>query len=239
MPKGNGIVRNTQLVYGNYCTINGCNSARKSGHRYCNHHKKILMYRGDAEQSKIPQRNINFAIKSVQLLARENSPNPAWGELMEAVGRNWDIASHHVNTELNKYSQGRAMSRPYINGLRICYDIFNNLGLEQAFNIYCGWQYLQEFNPHQFISDTAFRHQLIRTLRNKAKSYRASDINKTTGKPNVYASPLYITERDAVWDIMSQIFGATGIHLYKQIEKRAEKIRLNKEKYYAALRRIE
>jgi len=239
MPKGNGIVRNTQLVYGNYCTINGCNSTRKSGHRYCPFHKRILIYRGDAEQSRIQPRTITFALRSVQLLAIENRSNPAWGELMEAIGKNWDRASLHVNTELNKYSEGRAMSRPYINGLKICYDIFNNLGLEKAFLIYCAWQYLQEQNPHQFITDTAFRHQVVRSLRSKAKSFNANDIDKRTGKPKKYSSPLYMTERDTVWEIMSQVFGATGIRLYEQVEKRAERIRLNKEKIYAAIRRIE
>jgi hypothetical protein len=237
--KGLGIVRAAQLTYGRYCIINGCNQERKSGHRYCPFHKRRLIYRGDAEQSKIPLKDINFARKTVQLLMAENQSNPAWGELMEAIGERWDAARFHVNEELNKSSNGKPMNRTYRNGLRICYGIFNTIGLEKTFITYCAWQYLSEFNPNLFITELAYRHQVVKSLRNQAHTYRLNELDKTTGLPKVYSSPLYMHERDTVWEIMSQIFGATGLQLYKQLERRAERLRLNKEKIYAAIRRIE
>jgi len=234
-----GLVRTTQIKYGNYCTLHGCNNARQSGHRYCPFHKYILLYRGDAEQPKISPRSTNFARKVVELLIKENQSNPAWGELLEVIKERWDIAQLHVNSELNSYSNGKAMNKRYRNGLNICYGIFNTLGLDKTFSIYCSWQWLQEDSPHLFVSDLAFRHQLVKSLRNQAHTFHSHDLNKTTGTPRVWSSPLYMAERNTVWEIMSQIFGATGLHLYKQLEKRAERLRKQKEKYYEATRRIE
>lgn len=239
MSVGYGLVRTTQIQYGNYCTLQHCNNKRQAGHRYCPFHKYILLYRGDAEQLRINLRDINFARKTVGLLVKENQANPAWTDLMDVIKERWDSAQLHVNGELQSYSNGKAMSKRYRNGLMICYGIFNTLGLEKAFITYCAWQYLQEFNPRLFASDIAFRHQLVKSLRNQAHTFHSHDINKTTGKPRVYSSPLYMAERNTVWEIMSQIFGATGLHLYKQLEKRAERLRKQKDKYYESIRGIE
>jgi hypothetical protein len=236
---GYGLVRTTQIKYGNHCTLNGCNNRRQSGHRYCPHHKYILLYRGDAEQSKINLKDINFCRKTVELLIAENQSNPSWADLMDVIKERWESARLHVNSELIRYSNGKPMQKRYRNGLMICHGIFNTLGLEKAFITWCAWQYLQEFNPRLFVSDLSFRHQVVKSLRNQAHTFHSHDIDKTTGKPRVYSSPLYMTERDAVWEIMGMIFGATGLHLYKQLDKRAERLRKQKEKLYESCRRIE
>lgn len=234
-----GLVRTTQLKYGNNCTLTWCNLPRKSGHRYCIFHKRKLLHRGDAEQQKINIRDINFARKTVQQLISDNQSNPAWTQLMEAIESNWKTASYQVNEELNRSNDGRAYSKHRRNGLQICYDIFNTLGLEKTFINYCAWFYLSESNPNLFISDIAFRHLLVKTLKNQAQHRSKVAINKLKGKSQIYSYPVYVYERDVVWEVMTGIFGTTGMQLYKQLERRAEGLRLNKEKINDALRRIE
>ncbi len=234
-----GLVRNTQLAYGNYCTITSCNNKRKSGHRYCDQHKYRLLYRGDANQQKISLKTVNFARRTVELLISDNRKNPSWGELMDCIYRNWVTAETYVNAELNRYLGGAPSDRRVRRGLIICYDIFNNLGLEKAFITYCCWQYLQEWNPRLFASDEAFRFQMVKSLRNQAKSYHTQDIDKKTGIPRAYSSPLYMKERETVWGILSGIFGSVGMQLHKQLERRSEKLRSNKEGIRNAIKHIE
>lgn len=234
-----GRVRKAQLTYGNVCTLNGCNQPRKSGHKWCALHKRRSIYRGSPEQSKINRRDINFARKTVLFLIQDNQTNPAWHDLMAAIQSNWDAGVKAVNQELLLSASGLAMNRLRRNGLRICSAIFTGVGLEKTFITYCAWQYLQEFNPNQFATDTSFRHLLVKSLRNQAKDYRASDVNKKTGKSTVYSSPLYMNERDCVWEVMSGIFGATGMKLYTQLEKRAERLRQNNLNINKAIKNIQ
>jgi hypothetical protein len=131
------------------------------------------------------------------------------------------------------------MNRYRRNGLRICSAIFTGVGLEKAFITYCAWQYLQEFNPNQFATDTSFRHLLVKSLRNQAKDFTPSLVNKTTGKPLAYSSPLYMNERDCVWEVMSRIFGATGMKLYTQLERRAQRLIQNNLDINKAIKNIQ
>ena len=234
-----GLVRTTQMVYGSYCTISGCSKKRNNGHRYCSHHKYLLIFRGDANQQKISIKTQNFAKKAVTELIKDNQSNEAWHELMSVINERWVIASKFVQAELDKYFSGKPSDRHTRNGDFLLRDIFDVVGLEKTFVIYCSWQYLQEWNPNMFVTDAAFRHQLVRSLRNQAKSFHSQNINKRTGKPNSYSSPLYMREREVVWEILIQIFGTTGMQLYKQIERRANRLRENKERIYAAIKRIE
>ncbi len=234
-----GLVRTTQLVYGSYCTINGCSKKRNSGHRYCNQHKYRLTYRGDANQQRIPVTTQNCAKNAVKLLIKDNQNNVSWHELMSAINERWSMSVAYVQGELDKHLSGKPSDKYRRRGLILTRDIFTNLGLENTFIIYCSWQYLQEWNPNMFVTDDAFKHQLVRSMRNQAKSFHTQSINKKTGKPSSYSSPLYMREREVVWEILTGIFGTTGMQLYKQIEKRAEKLRANKERMYAAIKRIE
>lgn len=234
-----GRVRKAQLTYGNVCTLNGCNQPRKSGHKWCALHKRRAIYRGSPEQSKINLRDINFARKTVLFLIEDNQTNPAWHDLMAAIQSNWDAGVRAVNQELLLSATGYAMNRLRRNGLRICSAIFTGVGLQKTFITYCAYQYLQEFNSNQFATDTSFRHLLVRALRNQAKDFNPNLINKTTGKPLAYSSPLYMNERDCVWEVMSGIFGATGMKLYTQLEKRAERLRQNNLNINKAIKNIQ
>ena len=186
----------------------------------------------------IRQRDLNFAKKSVQLLIIDNQSNPSWSDLMTAIQDNWLLAQHAVNKELQLSATGFAMNRYRRNGLKICHAIFM-LGLEKAFITYCAFQWLQEWNPQQFKTDDSFRHLLVRALRSQAKDYNPHQLNKTTGKPTVYSAPLYKNETECVWGIMSGIFGATGIKLYEQVSKRAERLRQNKNAINKAIKNIQ
>lgn len=235
-----GIIRQTQITYGSTCTHPYCNKPRKPAHKLCSFHNYRLIYRGDPEQNLISPKTINFARKTVRLLAIENSKsNPAWHDLMEALQVRWKAAELYINTELTNFNEGRTVAiRTVRKGQIICADIINNLGFDQTFEIFCAWQYLLEFNPHQFATDISFRHQTIKYLRKQAKSYHSHDLNPRTGKPRAYSPVLYQTERNVVWELMLQIFAATGIKLYQQLEKRAERLRQNKEKIDLAIRNI-
>jgi len=233
-----GRVRKSQQYYGNVCTLNGCNLPRKSGHKLCLLHKGRAIYRGDAEQSLISKRDTNFARKTVRLLIADNQLNPAWHDLMTAVQSNWDISQKAVTIELMQSADGKAMNRYRRNGLRICSAIFTEVGLEESFINYCSWQYLLEFNPRLFATDISFRHLVVKSLRSQAKDFCSYQVNKITGKPTTYSSPLYMSERDFVWAIMHGIFGATGLKLYAQLERRAERLRQNKLDINKAIRNI-
>jgi len=234
-----GLVRKSQQYYGNVCTLNGCNLPRMQGNKLCNHHKKVNLFRGAPDQHQIPRRDMNFAKKSVQLLIIDNQSNPSWCDLMTAIQDNWLLAQRAVNKELQLSATGYAMNKYRRNGLKICSAIFEGVGLEKAFITYCAFQWLQEWNSHQFKTDISFRHLLVRALRSQAKDFNPSDLNKTTGKPVVYSAPLYMNERDCVWEVMSSIFGYTGIKLYEQVSKRAERLRKNKNAINLAIKNIQ
>ncbi len=236
---GYGLVRSTQAAYGNCCSARGCSNKRKSGHRYCDQHKYKLLYRGDAEQQKISLKTVNFARKAVEMLISDNRNNPSWGELMDCIYRNWVSSERYVNAELNSHLGGKPSDRRVRRGLIICYDIFNNLGLEKTFITYCAWQYLHDWNPRLFVTDESFRFQLIKSLRNQAKSYHTQDLDKKTGAPRTYSSPLYMKERETAWMILIGIFGTVGMQLHKQLERRAEKLRSNKDRISNAIKQIE
>jgi len=233
-----GLVRKSQQYYGNVCTLNGCNLPRMQGNKLCSHHKKVNLFRGSPEQTMIRQRDLNFAKKSVQLLIIDNQSNPSWGDLMTAIQDNWLLAQHAVNKELQLSATGFAMNRYRRNGLKICHAIFM-LGLEKAFITYCAFQWLQEWNPQQFKTDDSFRHLLVRALRNQARDFSPSMLNKVTGRPLTYSSPLYMNERETVWTVISGVFGATGIKLYEQVSKRAERLRNNNLNINKAIKNIQ
>lgn len=235
-----GRERATSIAYGNLCTLSYCEMKRKAGHRYCDHHKYILLYRGAPEQNLIPTKTQNFARKTVELLITENQGNPKWNDLMAAIEERWISGQAYVTSELSKYyKDGIAMSSTTRKGLIICNDIFTTLGLEKAFVIWCSWQYLQDWNPRLFATDESFKHQVIKNLRNRAKSYHTQDINKLTGKQHAYSSVLYMNEREVVWSVFIKIFGSVGMQLHKQLERRAEKLRSNTERIRNAIKHIE
>ncbi|CAM3666249.1 hypothetical protein [Polynucleobacter antarcticus] len=232
-----GLVNTTQKYYGTTCVLYGCNRARRSGHRYCPIHKNRLLFRGHPEQELISKATSIFAINAVKLLAEENKSNPSWVELMSAIEERWNGAILRVNTELNRCNDGTARIRTYYRGLQICYDIFHNLGMEQAFNVYCSWQWLQESDPKLFVNEDAFKHQMIRSLRNKAKSFRGRHL-RSDGSSFAHLVPLYMAERAVVWEVITGIFGITGMLLHRQIDARAERLKTNKERIYAAIKHI-
>lgn len=233
-----GLVRKSQQYYGNVCTLNGCSLPRMQGNKLCSHHKKVNLFRGSPEQTMIRQKDLNFARRSVQLLIIDNQSNPSWGDLMTAIQDNWLLAQRAVNKELQQSASGTAMNKYHRNGLKICHAIFT-LGLEKAFITYCAFQWLQEWNPQQFKTDTSFRHLLVRALRNQARDFSCSLLNKVTGKSLTYSSPLYINERETVWTVISGVFGATGLKLYEQISKRAERLRQNNLNINKAIKNIQ
>ena len=240
MPKASiGITRNHQVTYGNQCHLNYCTNRRLVNHRYCQLHKYRLLYRGDANQILLRPRAINFSRKTVKLLVIENQSNPAWNELIEALHDRWEASRRYVQSELDKYYKGgQAQVRGTRKGHEMCADIFQNLGFDQVLEIWAAFQYLQNSSPLMFASDEAFRHQVIKYLRAQAKSYHSQTIDKRTGKPRSYSSVLYMTERETCWDILLKTFGAIGLRLDQQLQKRAERLRANKEKIDRAIRNI-
>ena len=234
-----GLVRKSQQYYGNVCTLNGCSMPRMQDNKLCSHHKKVNLFRGSPEQQQIRLKDLNFAKKSVQLLIIDNQSNPSWGDLMTAIQDNWLLAQRAVHKELQLSATGYAMNRYRRNGLKICHAIFTGVGLEQTFITYCAFQWLAEFNPQQFKTDDSFRHLLVRALRSQAKDYNPHQLNKTTGKPTVYSAPLYKNEKECVWEVMSGIFGATGMKLYEQVSKRAERLRQNNLNINKAIKNIQ
>lgn len=239
MPKASiGRVRNAQLSYGNVCTISGCNSPRRSGNRWCSVHKNRSAYRGDPTQGLVPLKDRNFARRTVTFLIKDNETNPAFGDLMTAIGDNWEIALRKVNQELLLSATGFAMNKRRRSGLRIAHAILTRLTLIEVFKNYCGFQFLHEYSPRMFVSDIALRHTMIRSLRSQAGDHASEKIDKLTGKSSSYTSPLYVTERDTAWEILSSIFGATGLKLFQQLNRRAERLIQNGMNINKAIKNI-
>lgn len=158
---------------------------------------------------------------------------------MEAFHERWESSRRYVQGELDKYYKGgKAQVRGIRKGHEMCADIFQNLGFDQVLEIWAAFQYLQNDSPLMFITDESFRHQVIKYLRAQAKSFHSQAIDKRTGKPRSYSSPLYKVERDTCWDILLKTFGAIGSRLYQQLEKRAERLRANNENIDRAFKNI-
>lgn len=227
-----------QKNHGLNCTLQGCNHVRDMGHLYCPLHRTRVLFRGDVHQTLISQKEKNFAYKTVQFLIKDNENNPAYINLLAAIGDNWLVAHRTVDRELQLSADGTPMNRLRRKGLHICKAIFTKVSLVDAFTIYCGMQFLWAYNPNMFVSDIAFRHILVRTLRSKAKDFASFKLNKLTGEPTSRSSPLFEKERDIVWEIFSGVFGTTGMRLHEQLTKRAERLQRNKMSITKALKDI-
>lgn len=228
-----------QRTYGHECRAAYCTSRRLPNHKFCQVHKYRLLFRGNEQQVIIRPQAITFSLKAVKLLVIDNRGSTAWIDLTEALQQRWESSRRYVQAELDQYyKQGMAKSKLVRKGHQMCADIFQNVGFDQTLEIWAAFQYLKEDSPNLFIDETSYRHQVIKYLRARAKSLHSSAIDPRTGKPRYYSSVLYMTEKDTAYEILLEIFGAVGLRLHQQLQKRADRLRANKEQIDRALRDI-
>lgn len=227
-----------QRKWGSECTVSGCINNRSSGHMLCSRHKARLLYRGDVDQQLISVKQRNFGRKTVTLLFAENANNQSFKDLMAAVTDLWEIAQRNVAKELLLSDEGKPMIKLRRKALNICRAIFQDVKVMDALTVYCGFQFLQSYNPRLFVSDRAFEQTVSRALRNMANDFGATAGKTKSGHSQKFSMPLYETEGRVIWETFSGIFGTIGTRLHAQLTARAERLVKNKMSITKALKNI-
>jgi hypothetical protein len=194
------------------CRVPHCNAPTSRWGTLCYSHKARQRRHGDPLQRGVGKSELAHYVAFVRRRRTKNPDNPFWG----ATKGRWAALVEHAGGIIKAYYSGRAMVSLEVKAcesiVKIAENVEADVVIETALGMYC----FLEMDPRRFLSDQAFRFQLVRRIRGLTEVNAGVWHDHKTGKTKRAYRDLSPRTTAIMADLLVQAFGAPGVMLAKR-----------------------
>jgi hypothetical protein len=147
------------------CSAPGCGGRTTSYGRFCNTHKARMRRHGAPDQRGVTKAELRPYVELIKRRVVRNEGHPLWGHA-EAAWRAVEGRAREILTHFAKGNPGSRYERiAAIEIMKLAENVEPLAVMEAAWGMYL----MQHDRPRRFVSDDAFRAQLVRRVRGLAE----------------------------------------------------------------------
>ncbi|RYC33624.1 hypothetical protein D3273_03955 [Lichenibacterium minor] len=198
-----------------HCRSPGCTAEATQYGAYCTSHKSTLRRHGDADQRGITKADLKAPLRAIRGRIERNSGNPVWGQ---SEGR-WREVVGHARAVLARQGAGSAYARQAASEtVKLAEAVEAREIMATAFAVYL----MADQQPRRFLSDTAFRVQLVRRLRGLTEANAGTWFDHKTGRTKRVYRELPPQAAGVMGEWIAKAFGAVGLFLARMDREQRE-----------------
>src|SRR5262249_28585994 len=127
----------------------------------CNSHKSRKRRHGHPTQRGVSKAELAHYVKIVRQRKRRNTNNPFWN----AVGARWAGLVEYARGEVKTFYTGKPMVGWEVKACDAIVKVAENVEVQAVVETALAMYLMLECDPRRFLSDEAFRFQLVRRIR--------------------------------------------------------------------------
>jgi hypothetical protein len=151
-------------------------------------------------------------VEFVRKRKQRNPQSPFW----KSVEGRWAGLVEHARGVTGEFYRGRAMVRHEVQACDAVVKIAENVEAQAVVETALGIYVMLEMDPRRFLSDQAFRFQLVRRVRGLTEVNAGEWFDHKTGKTKRAYKDLSPRTTVIMADLLVQTFGAPGVMLAKR-----------------------
>ncbi len=194
------------------CRVPYCNSPTSRWGVLCNTHKARQRRHGHPLQRGVSKSELAHYFAFVHQRKARNPDNPFWG----ATRGRWAGLIEHAQEVTKAYYSGRPMVGWEVKAcasiVKIAENVVADVVVETALGMYVMW----EMDPRRFLSDEAFRFQLVRRLRGLTEVNAGVWWDHKTGRNKRAYRDLSPRSTQIMGHLLVKTFGLPGVMLSKR-----------------------
>jgi hypothetical protein len=195
------------------CRVPYCNSPTSRWGNLCNTHRARQRRHGHPKQRAVTKAELAHYVQFVRKRKARNPESPFWG----SVAGRWAGLVEHARGVTGAYYSGKPMIGWEVKACASIVKIAGNVEAQAVVDTALGMYVMLEMeDPRRFLSDEAFRFQLVRRIRGLTEVNAGEWYDHKTGRTKRAYRDLSPRTTGIMADLLVRTFGAPGVMLAKR-----------------------
>lgn len=195
-----------------HCRMPYCNRPTSRWGTYCNTHKSRNRRHGHPSQRGVSKAELAHYVKIVRQRKKRNPGNPFWS----AVRARWAGLVEYARGEVRTFYSGKPMVGWEVKACDAIIKIADNVEPDEVVETALAMYVMLETDPRRFVSDQAFRFQLVRRIRGLTDVNVGVWWDHKDGRNKRAYRDLSPRTAEIMADFLVRVFGAAGVMLAKK-----------------------